>query len=114
MLRFTSIPEGPAGVLRWDRDPQADMPPFHAVATVVWRAPAEVYLLALHGELTRRDMRDLVDWFAAQRIERVLCTRAPGHLLPFARPCTEPGLTAWLEINLADVVGRIGGMRDGA
>ena len=105
MIRFTALPQGPAGHLKWDRADPADlMPPYHAVCTVVWRGLSEVLLLGLHGELTRADWRDLLRWLVERKVARAICQRAPGHLAPFATPAG----AGWLSVDVNQAWARYG------
>lgn len=105
MIRFTPLPPGVGGHLRWDKaDAGQAMPTFHAVCTVVWRNLNEVYLTGLQGELSRRDWRELLQWLHEREIHRVVCQRAPGHLVPFATPAGN----GWLLVDVGQAWQRYG------
>ena len=51
-----------------------------AVCTLLWESPSIVWLKGLHGNLTRKVLRDLVQWLLDNKISLVKAIRASGSL----------------------------------
>lgn len=64
-----------------DAEP-APMADFDASCLLVWDSPQVVQIRMLKGSLSRKLLRELVDWLDAMRIEHVRARRADGRLLP--------------------------------
>lgn len=84
MIRIQDL-TGPASVVRMSAEHSAaDMPPFQAVCTLEWAAPAVVWVHGLHGLVARRLWREFIAEMDARGVETLRATRAEGHRLPRA------------------------------
>lgn len=66
----------------FESDDPAPMAQFDACCLLIWDSPTVIQLRMLHGALSRKLLRELVDWLDAARIEYVRARRADGRLLP--------------------------------
>lgn len=86
MIRYTET----TGELRFfDDDDAPHMARFDASCVVLWEQPTVVWIRMLStnagSSVTRKMLRDLVDWLVEHRVEMVRSRRGMGHLLPLAR-----------------------------
>lgn len=58
--------------------------PYDAICTISWETPAIVWLIGLHGTLTRGLFREMLKYFYDAKVKTIKAYRAPGHRLPFA------------------------------
>ena len=58
--------------------------PYDAICTISWETPSVIWLVGLHGSLTRALFREMVIYFHDEKVKTVKAYRAPGHRLPFA------------------------------
>lgn len=58
--------------------------PYDAICTINWESASTVWLVGLHGSLTRSMYREMMVFFHEQNVKTVKAYRAPGHRLPFA------------------------------
>jgi len=63
-------------------DPYAQ---YDAVCTVIWNGTSDITIKGLHGTLSRKIFRELLDWLAVNNITTVRANRAPQRLLPCAQ-----------------------------
>lgn len=62
-------------------DPFAD---YHASCTVVWENHEEVWIKALNGDITRRQIVELAQWLIGQGVKKAKASRVHGKKLPFS------------------------------
>lgn len=62
-------------------DPFAD---YSATCTVVWEASDVVWIKALSGKITRKQIIELAEWLISQGVTLVKASRAHGKRLPFS------------------------------
>jgi len=80
-------------------DPFAD---YNAVCTIVWENNTEVWVKALNGNFTRKQLDELVLWLNSQGVEKAKATRAHGKKLPYSE---DKG--TYQEFIIKDIVARI-------
>lgn len=80
-------------------DPFAD---YTATCTVVWEAPGVVWIKALSGRITRKQIVELAEWLITQGVTLVKASRAHGKRLPFS---TDRG--HYQEIDLQNFTERL-------
>lgn len=62
-------------------DPFAD---YSATCTVVWETSDVVWVKALSGKITRKQIIELAEWLISQGVTLVKASRAHGKRLPFS------------------------------
>jgi hypothetical protein len=80
-------------------DPYA---PYDAICSLTWESPSVIWIKGLHGELTRKTLRDLLGFLTTNNIQTVKAHRATGRTLP--------GLTvregSFAEVSVSDLAKR--------
>lgn len=70
--------------------------PYVAVCTVIWQNAERVWLCGMHGTISRKHLRELVDHLWAKGVRTIYAHRDPTRRLPWAREVGDH-----LEIDLA-------------
>lgn len=89
-----------------DGDPADPYREFTAVCTLVYESASVAWVKALMGQLTRSQLRELLDWCNTQGLVTLKAMRAPGHQLPGFK-----AVGAHLELDVQALLQRVS--RDG-
>lgn len=66
-------------------DTETDDPfyPYVAICTIVWESPDVIWVKGLHGDLSRKLLREFLKFLVDSKIKTVKAHRANGKTLPF-------------------------------
>ena len=84
----------------FESDDPAPMAPYDACCILVWETDRTVWLRMLHGSLSMRLLRQLINWLAAHGVETVRAHRAPRRLMPLAAQREDGSY----ELRIADAI----------
>jgi hypothetical protein len=70
--------------LRFFKGEWAEGVEYDASCVVMWESPTIVWLRLLQGTLTRKMLRELLDWLISNGIEEVKANRGGKHSLPLS------------------------------
>jgi hypothetical protein len=76
---------------------------YDAICTFTWESPTVVWMIGLHGTLSRKVLRQLTQLFLLHGVQLVKAHRAPDRTLPFVT--SRDG--TYVQINIADVFARL-------
>jgi hypothetical protein len=86
----------------YKEDKPSNYADYSAVCNLVWETPTTIWLKGFHGDMTRKNFRELLDFLVDNKIEIVKAFRSPKHILPLAVE-KEGG---YFEIKVRDLVNR--------
>lgn len=86
----------------YERDSDLPTPPYDAICTVVWETRNTIWIRGLHGEMSRKLLRELLEWFIDNGVCTVRAHRDSAHSLPFARTQDDGSFA----IDVADLIDR--------
>lgn len=69
-------------IIRFYDEAEEGMVPYAAVATVFWESADTIWIKAMHGTITRRMLRELVNELAQQGVRYIKAKREEGRQLP--------------------------------
>ena len=69
-------------IIRFYEEASDDMIPYVAVATIVWESADTVWIKAMHGDITRKMLRELATTLLSQNIRYIKAKREEGRSLP--------------------------------
>ena len=86
----------------YNTDSDDPFAPYDAICSLAWETPSTVWVKGLHGDLTRKTMKDLLKFFIDNGVHTLKAHRATGRTLP--------GLTVrdgtYAEVDVADLARR--------
>lgn len=86
----------------YEEDNPTDFADYCAVCNVVWETEEVIWLKGFHGNMTRKNFRELLNWLQVNEIKRVKAYRSPNHVLPLAKQTAD----GYFEIKVDDLVKR--------
>jgi hypothetical protein len=75
---------------------------YDAICSLVWETPTVLWIKGLHGDLTRKTLRDLLSFLVENGIQTVKAHRSAGRTLPGLK--TRNGQFA--EVSVTDLANR--------
>lgn len=57
--------------------------PYVAICTLVWESPSVIWVKGLHGDLSRKLLREFLIFLVDNKVKTVKAHRASGKTLPF-------------------------------
>jgi hypothetical protein len=73
----------------YESDTPTQFEPYAAICSITWETPTIIWITGLHGTLTRKMLRQLVQFFFEHNIATVKAHRADSRALPFVTYRTE-------------------------
>lgn len=75
--------------------------PYVATCTLLWETNAVVWIVGMHGAMSRKHVREMVQFLHAQGVTTAKAHRHPSHRLPFGVDVGDH-----VEMNVAAVAAR--------